>query len=111
MRLRGAEILSIIIFLEAGAFFFAASLHLGVSILGVTESRVVSEAIVQGMMGVFFAVSAYAIGKRKAWARTTALVAHAVGLVGFLFGTGLTLLGQAEFGLHHIYNLINVNSG
>ena len=108
MKLHGAAVLSLVIFLEAVAFFFAALLHLGVPILGVTESRGVPEAIVQGLMGVFFAVSAYAIGKRKVWARGTALVAHTVGLIGFLFGTGLTLLGQAEFELHHNYNLIRV---
>src|SRR3954451_13391850 len=96
MRVRGAEVLSIIVFLEAAAFFFAALLHLGVSVWGVTEAKVAPEAIIQALMGVFFTVSAYAILKRKAWARVTALVAHTVVIVGFLFGTGLTLLGQAE---------------
>jgi hypothetical protein len=105
MRLRGAEVLGFVIVLEAAAFFFAALVHLGVSMFGVTEARVVPEAIVQALMGVFFAVSAYGVLKCKAWARITALVAHTVGLAGFLFGTGLTLLGQAEFELGHIYNL------
>jgi hypothetical protein len=108
MKLHGAAVLSTIIFLEALAFFLAALLHMGVSMLGVTEASVLSEAIVQGLMGVFFVVSAYAILKRKAWARSTALVAHTIALIGFLFGTGLTLLGQAEFELHHIYNLIRL---
>lgn len=105
MKVRGAEVLSLVIFLEAAAFFFAALLHMGVSMFGVTEGRVVPEAIVQTLLGVFFAVSAYGVLKRKVWARMTALVAHTVGLVGFLFGTGLTLLGQAEFELGRIYNL------
>lgn len=105
MKVRGAEVLSLVIFLEAAAFFFAALLHTGVSMFGVTEARVVPEAIVQALLGVFFAVSAYGVLKGKAWARMTALVTHTVGLVGFLFGTGLTLLGQAEFELGRLYNL------
>ena len=103
------KLLSLAIALEAAGFAVAAMLHAGVSIFGVTETRGVSEAIVQSILGAAFATSAYAIFRRRPWAWRSALILHIFGLLGFVFGIAQYVAGAGtEFELRHVYNQVRV---
>ncbi len=57
----------ILMLMEIGTFSLAALCHLGVSLFGFAEPRGYLEAVVQMMMGLFIAISAHALWKRKYW--------------------------------------------
>ena len=71
-------------------FLLFALLHLGLQIpLGfavLAQPHIRDAAIVEGLSGLGFAVSAYAVFTRQTWAWPAALAAHAVALAGVLLG-------------------------
>jgi hypothetical protein len=82
----------------AVAFLVAASTHLGARVpVGggvLAEPRILPAAIVEGLIGVGFAVAAWLVltGSRSAW---SALVgAHLVGLGGVLLGVAALAAGR-----------------
>lgn len=77
--------ISLLTFAEAVTFLLAALLHLGIP-LGFSEPRIIPATIVEGLCGLFLAVSAYAIIARKPWAWGTALAAHLFATAGVLLG-------------------------
>ncbi len=79
-------VLFFIVILESAAFLSASLLHFGVQVFGYHELGIISEAIIQGIIGVALSASAYGIWKRAAWGRQTALVTHIVALVGAILG-------------------------
>jgi hypothetical protein len=77
---------------EAVTFLLAALLHLGIP-LGLSEPRIIPAAIVEGLCGLFLAVSAYAVAARTTWAWGTALAANLFAMAGVLLGITALNLG------------------
>lgn len=75
---------------EAIAFLVAAVLHLGVPIpLGfavLAEPPILAAVIVEGLCGLFLAVSAYALFTRQKWAKPAAIAAHVFAMAGVSLG-------------------------
>ncbi len=87
---RAALAIRILVVFDAVVFLPAALLHLGARIRGgftvLAEPRIVPAAIVEGLCGVVFALSAYALFTRGAWAWPAAISAHVLALAGVLLG-------------------------
>ena len=63
------RVISVLIVVEALSFLLAALLHLGIQFpLRFSEPRNNWAAIVEGLCGIFLAVSASAVFARKTWA-------------------------------------------
>ena len=77
---------------EAVTFLLAALLHLGIP-LGLSEPRIIPAAIVEGVCGLFLAVSTYAVVTRTTWAWGAALATHLVAVAGVLLGITALALG------------------
>jgi hypothetical protein len=77
---------------EAVTFLFAALLHLGIP-LGLSEPRIIPAAIVEGLCGLFLAVSAYAVVTRTRLAWGAALAANLFAVAGVLLGITALALG------------------
>jgi hypothetical protein len=77
---------------EAVTFLLAALLHLGIP-LGLSEPRIIPAAIVEGLCGLFLAVSTYAVVTHKSWAWVAATAAHVFAVVGVLLGITALALG------------------
>lgn len=89
-----ATAVRVLIVLEAVVFLLAALLHLGIQFpLGFSEPRIIPAAIVEGLCGIFLAVSAYAVFARKTWAWPVAIAAHAFAVAGVLLGITSLALG------------------
>jgi hypothetical protein len=87
-------VISVLIVGEAITFLLAALLHLGVQFpLGFSEPQIIPAAIVEGLCGIFLAVSAYAVFARKTWAWTVAIAAHVFAVAGVLLGITALALG------------------
>jgi hypothetical protein len=83
-----------LVVLEAVVFLLAALLHVGVRVpVGFVEPRIIPAAIVEGLIGVFFAVSAYAVFARQTWAWSAAIGAHVFALLGTLLGVFALAVG------------------
>jgi len=95
----------ILLVLESVFFIWAALLHSGLSVFGFAESLVVSEAIVQGAIGVLLSLCAYGVWKRKRWSPILALVIHIIAFAGSLFG--LLVVREAENNLN-FYNTLRI---
>jgi hypothetical protein len=79
---------------EAMTFLLAALLHLGIQFpLGFSEPRIIPAAIVEGLCGLFLAVSAYTVFAHKTWAWGAALTAHIFAVAGVLLGITALALG------------------
>jgi hypothetical protein len=95
----------VLVVFETVAFLLAALLHLGVRIpLGAAvlpTDRILPAAIVEGLAALVFAVGAYAVFTRTAWAWPAAIVAHAFALAGVLLGMWAIAAG---FGPHSVLN-------
>src|SRR3989442_14829909 len=77
--------ISVLIVGEAITFLLATLLHLGVPLpLGISEPRIIPAAIVEGLCGLFLAVSAYAVLTHKTWAWWVAIAAHTFAVAGVL---------------------------
>src|SRR5690242_11165332 len=94
---------------DAVTFLLAALAHLGVPIpLGfavLAEPRIVPATIVEGLAGLLFAVSVYAVFARASWAWTMTLGAHVFSLAGVLLGmAALAMGGGPRTELNDIYH-------
>ena len=80
-------VISVLMVLEAITFLVAALLHLGIQLpLGFSEPQIIPATIVEGLCGIFLAVSAYAVIARKTWAWGGAIAAHVFAVAGVLLG-------------------------
>jgi hypothetical protein len=77
---------------EAVTFLLAALVHLGIP-LGLSEPRIIPAAIVEGLCGLFLAVSTHAVFARARLAWGVALAAHLVAVAGVLLGIASLALG------------------
>ena len=70
-------VISVLIVVEAVSFLVASLLHAGVQFpLGISEPRGTYAAIVEGLCGIFLAVSACFVFTRSAGAWRVAVAAH-----------------------------------
>lgn len=104
-----ASIIRVLVVFDTIALLFAASLHVaGASIpLGsatFNEPQIVSAAIVEGLAGLIFLVSAYGVFAHKRWAWTSTLIAHVFAILGFIVGIVATLNGTSSF--NYIYHRV-----
>src|ERR687885_1815242 len=85
-----ATVVRVLVVLETVAFLLAALLHLGaripVGFAVLATDPILPAAIVEGLAGLVFAVSAYAVFSRTTWAWPVAIIAHAFALAGVLLG-------------------------
>lgn len=87
-------VISVLMVIEAVTFLLAALLHLGIQFpLGFSEPRIIPATIVEGLCGIFLAVSAYGVVARKSWAWSAALAAHVFAVAGVLLGITALALG------------------
>jgi hypothetical protein len=87
--------LQILVLLEAIVFFIGALLHLGVHVpVGFTEPRIIPATIVESIIGIAFAVAAYALFTRRDWAWRSALTAHCISIAGILLGMAALAAGR-----------------
>ena len=87
-------VISVLIVGEAITFLLAALLHLGIQFpLGFAEPQIIPATIVEGLCGIFLAVSAYAVFARKTWAWPAAIAAHIFAVAGVLLGITSLALG------------------
>ena len=100
--------ISVLIVGEAITFLLATLLHLGVPLpLGISEPRIIPAAIVEGLCGLFLAVSAYAVLTHKTWAWWVAIAAHTFAVAGVLLGiTALALGGGPSTEANTIYHSV-----
>ena len=106
-----ARAICVLVVLEAVTFFLGALLHLGVRIpLGFTvlaEPWIVDATIVEGLCGLFLAVSAYAMSTRRAWAWPAATAVHAFAVAGVLLGIGALAAGLGpSTELNYVYHRV-----
>jgi len=85
-------LISVLMVAEAVTFLLAALLHLGVP-LGFSEPRIIPAAIVEGLCGLFLAVSLYGVVARTRLAWGAALAAHLFAVAGVLLGIASLALG------------------
>ena len=87
-------VISVLIVLEIITFLLAALLHVGVQFpLGFSEPQIIPAAIVEGLCGLFLAVSAYAVFAHRAWVWVAAIAAHVFAVAGVLLGITALALG------------------
>jgi len=106
-RQSGAAIVTIraLIVFDTVTLLLFALLHangpLALGSAALTEPRIIPAAIVEGLAGLIFAVSAYAVFTRASWAWAATVAAHIFALAGVLLG--LTMIA-AGFGPHSPLN-------
>jgi fluoride ion exporter CrcB/FEX len=88
-------VITVLMMAEAVTFLLAALLQLGIP-LGLSEPRIIPAAIVEGVCGLFLAVSTYAVVARTAWAWGAALAAHLFAVAGVLLGITALALGAGK---------------
>jgi len=96
IRRRGAlvTVIGVLIVGEAITFLLAALLHLGIQFpRGFAEPQIIPATIVEGLCGIFLAVSAYAVLARRTWAWLVAIAAHVFAVAGVLLGIAALALG------------------
>lgn len=94
------NVIRVLLILEVILFLVPAVLHAGVRIpLGfadLDEPVIVPATIVEGLIGLGFAVATYGVFTRAARAWPRAVAAHVFALVGTLIGIGATFSGEGE---------------
>jgi hypothetical protein len=85
-------VITVLMVAEAVTFLLAALLHLGIPV-GLSEPRIIPAAIVEGLCGLFLAVSTYAVVARTTWAWGAALAANLFAIAGVLLGIAALALG------------------
>jgi hypothetical protein len=89
-------VMSVLIVAEIITFLLATLVHLGIPVpLGFTQPQIIPAAIVEGLCGIFLAVSAYAVFAHKTWAWRVALAAHVFAVAGVLLGILATIRSSA----------------
>ena len=106
-----ATTLRVLVPLEALTFLLGALLHLGVRIpLGfavLAEPQIIDATIVEGLCGLFLAVSAFAVFTRRSWAWPVAIAAHAFAVAGVLLGIGALAAGLGSTTeLNYVYHRV-----
>ena len=100
-----ATVVRVLVVFETVAFLLAALLHLGaripVGFAVLATDQILPAAIVEGLAALVFAVSAYTVFTRTAWAWPAAIIAHAFALGGVLLGMWAIAAG---FGPHSVLN-------
>ena len=87
-------VIGVLMVLEAITFLLAAMLHMGIQFpLGFSEPQIIPATIVEGLCGIFLAVSAYGVIARKTWAWGGAVAAHVFAVAGVLLGITALALG------------------
>jgi len=103
----GVTVISVLIVVETVTFLLAALLHTGVQFpLGISQPRIIPATIVEGLCGLFLAVSAYAVFARKTWAWRVAIGAHAFAVVGVLLGIFVTTRNPGSDEANTIYHWV-----
>ena len=99
--------ISILVVVEAATFLLASLLHLGIPLpLGLTQPQIIPATIVEGLCGLFLAISAYALFARKRWAWRAALAAHLFAVAGVLLGLLVTLRNPGSDVANAIYHRV-----
>ena len=90
------------VFLSIEALFFAdaAFLHAGIELFGQKESLVVSEALVQGFIGLLMILCAYGMWNSQKWSIKLALLVQLAALAGALFGSAV--VREADNNLNYL---------
>src|SRR6266516_865734 len=89
-------VIGVLMVLEAVTFLLAAMLHLGIQFpLGFSEPQIIPATIVEGLCGIFLAVSAYGVIARKTWAGGGAIAADVLGVAGVRLGIIALALGAS----------------
>ena len=103
-----ATTIRVLVALEAIVFAIAALLHAGVPVpAGIVEPVIIPAAVVEGLISLFLAVSAYALFARSAWAWPAATFAHAFTIAGILVGiTALAFGAGPTTGANYIYHRV-----
>ena len=103
-----ATALRVLVVLETLVFAIAALLHAGVPLpVGIAEPVIIPAAIVEGLITLFFAVSAYALFTRSAWAWPATTFAHGFAAAGILLGiTALALGAGPTSDANYIYHRV-----
>jgi hypothetical protein len=71
------------------------------------EPQIVPAAIVEGLAGVFFAVSAYAVFAGTRWSWPMTIFAHIFAIVGFIVGIAATSGGgAADTPFNYVYHRV-----
>lgn len=101
----------VLLVVNAVTFLLAALAHTGTRIpLGfvvLAEPRIVPATIVEGLSGLLFALSAYALFARKTWALKAAVAAHAFATAGVLLGMYAIAAGWGpRTGTNDIYHRV-----
>lgn len=87
-------VISVLIVVEAVSFLVASLLHMGVQFpLGISEPPNQYAAIVEGMCGIFLAVSAIVVFARGAGAWGIAVAAHVFAIAGVILGIIVVIRG------------------
>jgi hypothetical protein len=98
----------------AVSFLVMAPLHvpgrpISLGFATIDEPRIIDATIVEGLCGMLFAVSAYAVFARRNWAWGAAVAAHAVALVGVLVGIAAIAAGLGPHStLNDVYHRLMV---
>lgn len=83
-------VIRLLVVVDGVTFLFFALLHLGIRLqLGpmvLTTGRIISATVVEGLIGILFAVGAYAVFTRASSAWTWTVLAHVFGIAGVLVG-------------------------
>lgn len=95
-------LLRVLVVFDTVALLFAAALHVGGARIPLgsadfVEPQIVPAAIVEGLAGLIFAVTAYAVFTNKRWAWPSAIFAHGFAIAGFLLGLWATRNGTSPF--------------
>jgi hypothetical protein len=107
------SLIRVLVAFNAVTFLLGAVAHLGVRIpLGfatIAEPQIIPATIVEGLCGLLFVVSAYAVFTRRTWAWPVTVAAHAFSLGGVLLGIGAIALGGGpRTELNDIYHQVMV---
>lgn len=101
-----ATIIRVLIVFDTLALLFAAALHvagaripLGSAVF--VEPQIVPAAIVEGLAGMLFAMTIYAVFTNTRWAWPAAIFAHIFAIAGFLLGIWATRAGTSPFNANY----------
>ncbi|HLX39665.1 MAG TPA: hypothetical protein VKR42_03995 [Ktedonobacteraceae bacterium] len=99
------KVISVLIVAETASFLLASLLHMGIQ-LGFSEPPNSAAAIVEGLCGIFLAVSTYAVFARKTWACGVAIAAHIFAIMGVLLGILATSSNPSYDEVNTIYHRV-----
>jgi len=105
----------VVVPIEAVGLFIGAALHLGISIGGINEPKIISATVVETVIGAGLAVAAYVYaGGHDSWpgfiigAQILAMAGVLIGIAAINFGGGQSTLGNDIF---HRVLLVTLGTG